>query len=262
MPASEFLSNLKNLYFQNQSKTLHPEEPNLQLVQQIIEQAKRIVAHPSKPQKIVFDSYLKNPFEEINIEETLEENPVIDLLEDFVIEKTEETDLHCVLMLDCSASMAGEKHLLSSLAVAVMLLQLKAQNCSVIHFSNQARVIKKMNTEQSSIETIRQFLKYKPKGFTNIGSGLEAGLKECSNKKRKMGLLVSDGRTTEGQDPLELAKKFDFLGVLHLEGPGSYLEASQEIARVGQGICFEVNEFEELPRRLYDSIRTLYQMVS
>jgi hypothetical protein len=77
---------------------------------------------------------------------------------------------------------------------------------------------------------------------------------------RKVGLIATDGRSTEGADPMEVARQFDFLLVLHLHGPGSHLEASKEMAQHGGGLCLEVERFEELPRRLYDALRFLARM--
>ena len=55
----------------------------------------------------------------------------------------------------------------------------------------------------------------------------------------------------------EIHMQFDFLVVLHLCGAGSDLEASQEIAQAGKGVCLQVEKFEDLPQRLYESLRML-----
>ena len=104
-----------------------------------------------------------------------------------------------------------------------------------------------------------------PRGFTNIARGLEMGMKQFTrgrlpHGRRKVGLIATDGRSTEGGDPAEVARQFDFLVVLHLHGPGSYIEGSREMASRGHGVCLEVERFEELPHRLYEAVRMLARM--
>jgi hypothetical protein len=159
--------------------------------------------------------------------------------------------------------MSGDKHLLASIAVAVLLLEVPSRDTSLIVFASDSQRIKDLLVEEQAQTTILKFLRSKPRGFTNIAKGLEEGLGQLNRlggQKRKVGLIATDGRTTEGKDPLDVARKYDFLVVLHLHGPGSHLEASKEIAEKGHGICLEVETFEELPRRLYDALRLLARL--
>ncbi len=228
-----------------------------------MDQARRVVAHPSRPMLAQLKSFQENPFGELALEETLEDNPSLSVEEELLISESVEKPFSCVTLLDASASMSGDKHLLASIAVAVLLLEVPPKDTSLVVFSSTSKTIKRLRVEESREDTILRFLKVQPKGFTNIYAGLDEGLKQFKTRGargRKVGLIATDGRSTEGGDPLEAASKYDFLVVLHLHGPGSHLEASQEIAQKGHGICLEVERFEELPQRLYEAVRLLSRL--
>ena len=253
---------LRQIYFKKNHGLEKEEAQDKTLVNLILEQAKRVIAHPGKPTVHKLERFPVAPFSEIALEETLEESPMIERAapEEILVETILEKPFSCVTMLDSSSSMAGEKHLLASIAVAVLLLEIESRNTSLVLFSSRSKVIKKMRSEESKEKTLLKFISSQPRGFTNIADGLEEGLKQCKiqrNQRRKVGLLATDGRTTEGEDPLCIAKQFDFLAVLHLHGPGSSIEASRSIAQAGHGVCLEVERFEELPKKMYEAIRYL-----
>ncbi len=254
---------LRSLFFERQHQT-HPDPAlDKELVSLVLEHARRVIAHPSKPYLLKRDTFLRYPFAELAIEESLEEDPFLENPEDILVELAVEKPFSCVAILDASSSMSGEKHLLASIAVAVLMLQVPPKNTSLIVFASEAKKIKELSIEESPADTVLKFLRSKPRGFTNIARGLDEGLKQLKRfggQKRKVGLIATDGRATEGKDPVELARQFDFLVVLHLHGPGSHLEASKEMAAQGHGVCLEVEKFEELPRRLYDAIRLLARL--
>ena len=253
---------LRRLFFER----LHaPNDDSLDraLVGLVMDHARRVIAHPSRPVVVTHDTFLRYPQGELALEETIEESPLLSSPEDFLVERHLQKPFSCVAMLDCSSSMSGEKHLLASIAVAVLLLEVVSRDTSVTVFASDALTIKKLHAEEPPEKTILKFLKTNPKGFTNIHRGLGEGLsqyKRMGAAKRRVGLIATDGRTTEGGDPLETARQFDFLVVLHLHGPGSHIEASKEMAQAGRGICLEVEKFEQLPRRLYDALRMLARM--
>ncbi len=231
-----------------------------ELVSLVLDRARRVISHPSRPKLRKVENFLTNPFGELALEESIEESPLLAMPEDFLVEEVVDKPFSCVAMLDTSSSMNGEKHLLASIAVAVLLLEVKPPDASVVLFSSKAQSIKSLSTQESVADTVLKFLKARPRGFTNIRLGLEHGIKQyqmTASGKRKVGLLASDGRSTEGGDVLEIARQFDFLLVLHLHGAGSHIEASREMAEAGSGVCLEVEDFSELPNRLYDAIRLL-----
>lgn len=230
------------------------------LVELVLDRARRVISHPSRPKIRRVESFLSNPYGELDLEDSIEESPLLREPEDFLVEEVTDKPFSCVTMLDISSSMTGEKHLLASVAIAVLLLEVRPPDASVVLFSSKANSIKSLLSFDSPEDTVLKFLKSKPRGFTNIRAGLEQGLKEYRTKnsgRRKVGLLASDGRSTEGGDALEAARQFDFLLVLHLHGAGSHIESSRDIAKAGNGLCLEVEDFSELPAKLYEAIRLL-----
>jgi len=253
---------MRQLYFQRNGQTQIDETTDRKLVSLVLDHARKVIAHPSRPQILKRDSFMRAPFGEIALEETLEENPFFEEVnpESLQVELTEEKPFTCVTMIDASSSMSGDKHLLASIAVAVLLFEIQSRDASVIVFSSKAQPIKKLSVEESMESIVLKFLRAQPRGFTNIAAALEEGLNQFKHfgmGKRRVGLIATDGRTTEGGDPIEMAKRYDFLVVLHLHGPGSHLEASQAMASHGNGICLEVEKFEQLPKKLYDAVRLL-----
>lgn len=250
---------LRQLYFQRNRSTEKNDTLDRQLVRLVLEHAKRVIAHPSRPVIHKTESFVRRPFGDLALEESIEESPLLREPEDFLVEYAVEKPFSCAAILDCSSSMSGDKHLLASIAVAVLLLEVQPRDASLVVFASDALTIKPVGVDEPPETTVLKFLKSNPRGFTNIAKGLQTGLNQAkrAGTKRKIGLIATDGRTTEGGDPIEVARQFDFLVVLHLHGPGSHLEASKEMAQHGHGICLEVEHFEELPRRLYDALRML-----
>jgi hypothetical protein len=159
--------------------------------------------------------------------------------------------------------MSGDKHLLASIAIAVLLLEVEATEAGIVAFSSGAKSIKRLKSSDSAVTTLLRFLEQQPKGFTNIHRGLFEGLKqfqETGHRGRKLALLATDGRSTEGEDPAEIAHLYDYLVVLHLHGPGSHLESSQLLAERGKGLCLEVEAIDELPSKVYQAIRHLSRL--
>jgi len=251
---------MREMYFRRVQGAERTEEEDKLLVRLILEHARQIIAHPAKPLERRLEEWTRAPFAELALDETLEEDPMLVDEKSIVVEEQREKRFSCAAMLDVSSSMSGDKHLLASIAVAVLLLEVPSAHNALSVFASDAKTVKGLEKKESPEETVLKFLKVRPKGFTNIHAGLEEGLaqyRRAGVTRRKVGLLASDGRSTEGPEAVEIAKLYDFLVVLHLHGPGSLLEASEAIAQAGNGICLEVRAFEELPRRLYDALRLI-----
>ncbi len=250
--------NLRELYFQRLHQNTRDPELDRRLVAAVLEQARRVIAHPSRPLKNEVQSFSKMPFAELAIEESLEESFDLDDPENLLVEFQQEKPFSLVAMLDTSSSMSGEKHLLASIAVAVMLLRIPSKDIGLVTFASTAKSVKRLQVSEDPASVVLRFLQAPPKGFTNIHIGLQEALSQYQargTQRRKLGIIATDGRSTEGKDPVELARQFDFLAVIHLQGPGSHQESSVAMAQAGNGIFLEVEKFEELPGRIYDALR-------
>ena len=255
-PAGDDLSDIRRLYRKYRAEAANDPALDRRLVERVLRRAREIVRHPSRPQLIESALFEEYPQCDLDLEVSLENDPKLQDSRQLRVERLVERPFSCVLMLDCSSSMAGDKHLLASIAVAVVLLKMPERS-ALITFAGQAKTIKAIEQREPIERTVLNFLNVRPRGFTNVAAGLVLGLSQSRRCKRKVALLVSDGRTTEGEDPLDIAGQFDALGVLHLQGSGSDLRSSQMIAQRGRGLCIEVERFEDLPKKTYEALRLL-----
>ncbi len=249
---------LRDLYFQRLHQPERDPEFDRRLVASVLEQARRVIAHPSRPQRHHFLPFTKMPFADLAIEESLEDSFDLCDVESLLVETQETKPFSVVAMLDTSSSMSGEKHLLASIAVAVMLLRIPSRDIGVVTFASEAKSVKKLLTNENPASVVLRFLQAMPKGFTNIHIGLDEALKQYQwrgTQRRRLGIIATDGRSTEGRDPVALARQFDFLAVIHLQGPGSHRDSSIAMAQAGKGVFLEVESFDELPGRIYDALK-------
>lgn len=251
---------MRSLYFEKQLGVKNGQADDKTLASLILDRARKIISHPARPRKNLIRSLREFPEGDLEIESSLEEDIFLNSVEDLQVEVSVEKSFSCAVILDTSSSMAGEKHLLASLAIAVLVLEIPSDQSAIILFSSTGKTLKKLSVKEEPTVTILKFLRHQPRGFTNIYEGLQETLKEFSRQKKlkkKVGLLATDGKSTEGGNPVELAKQFDFLVVFHLCGPGSDLETSQRIAQAGHGFCMEVQKLEDLPQHLYQILKKL-----
>ncbi|NBT57794.1 hypothetical protein EBT16_03320 [bacterium] len=155
---------MRQLYFKQLQTTQANPKTDEVLVSLILEHAKRIVAHPARPMRLRTAPFIEKPDADLAIEETLEESSWVDAPENLLVEYQEEKPFSCVVMLDTSSSMSGEKHLLASVAVAVLVLEVASADSGVIVFSSDSKEIKKLGTVERPPETILRFLRHQPRG--------------------------------------------------------------------------------------------------
>ncbi len=261
LPPFAVRENLRALYFSTLSESPDLLPTDSLLVRLVLDEARRTLKHLSRPYQKHVESFETHPLDEISLEDSFELNPFLDSASALRVTTSVPKEWSCVVMVDCSSSMSGEKHLLASIAVAVALLQVPPRDVSVVVFHSSALVVKKMGEATLAEKSVLDFLRSRPKGFTNIALGLTRGIEQASlSAKRRVGLIATDGRHTEGKDPNDVARGFDFLAVLHLHGPGSSLEASQALATAGHGICLEVETFSHLPNQLNQALKRMSRL--
>jgi len=88
---------------------------------------------------------------------------------------------------------------------------------------------------------------------------LKAGLSELNGVKAKnrIGVLITDGHYTVGCDPKELAAQFPKLFVIMIEDYDSKPALCEEMANLGKGKMYKVADFGEIPKVLFDALRSL-----
>lgn len=177
--------------------------------------------------------------------------------EDIIVERREKKNVSCVLMVDTSLSMTGEKLAVAAVGAAVLAIKLKADHYALITFGSDATLLKSMNQRKDLELVISDVIETPAWGYTNMEFGLEVGLKELNNARTKdrFGVLITDGNCTTGYDPWKVAAKYPKLHVIMTRGRESNRKLCQELARLGKGKMYEVEDYNEIPRVLYNLLR-------
>ncbi len=179
---------------------------------------------------------------------------------DIVLERKELKHIACVLMIDASLSMTGEKLAMATSSIAVLAHRLKGIEYAVVLFENKANTIKKMDREADMEKLLGDLLDLNAMGYTNIEEGLMAGLRELEKARtpNKIGIVVTDGNYTMGHDPRQLAALFPKLHVMMTTGLDAREDVCQGMAHYGKGQMYEIKNYEEMPRVLYRLIKTFH----
>ncbi|MCL4346887.1 MAG: VWA domain-containing protein [Candidatus Thermoplasmatota archaeon] len=190
-----------------------------------------------------------------NIHSLREINP-----KDIILERKELKHIACVLMIDASLSMTGEKLAMATSSIAVLAHRLKGIEYGVVLFENRANVIKKMDAEADLEKLIGDLLDLNAMGYTNIEEGLRAGINELEKAKTtdRIGIIVTDGNYTMGHDPRQTASLFPKLHVIMTTGLDAREDICSHSAQRGKGKMYEIKNYEEMPGVLYSIIKTFH----
>lgn len=137
-----------------------------------------------------------------------------------------------VLMLDHSYSMKGLKIILAAITAASIAQHFKS-DYAILAFSNRISFIKTIDEGSGPEEVLKRLFDLELVGDTDVRLGLEAGLRHINKCDRKIGLILTDGAWNRGGDPLEMAARFDKLGVISF--PPAEHEKIRRLALKGKG---------------------------
>ncbi len=201
---------------------------------------------------------------EFDLDETIQHNPLniyknsLTYKDIFGIQRKKQKR-KIVMILDTSGSMYGKLLLNAALTTSVLAYNMEKENYGIVLFNSTAMVLKKIDKKKPVIKIIDEILDSEAVGFTNITIGLEKGLKELKKIKEKTrhksGILITDGNYNRGVNPIELARNYPKLHVIGIPSENDAergMDTCREIARVGQGKYFAVNNYKEIPRALMD----------
>lgn len=188
---------------------------------------------------------------ELDIEETLldRKNPVFQV--------KHERDHGLVIVLDTSLSMKGEKLALLGATVAAVSMSVPAQALAILGFDTSIHAIKKFDEPATTEMCVERVLSIPPGGFTNISKGLIEAREwiQQSRFKQARVILISDGRYTEGVDPVQIAKLLPFVYPVKIGKEPFGRDVMRTIADTGMGTFMEVREMKDLPLQLLRAIR-------
>ncbi|MGZ6468635.1 MAG: hypothetical protein ACXWQJ_15155, partial [Bdellovibrionota bacterium] len=94
-------------------------------IRAIVKKALAIMGAVQRPYSLVNDTWNSNPEEEFDLEASLEEDPT---LESLMVERKEPHRAEVIVCLDTSLSMTGRKLAINAVALAVIALQLEAED--------------------------------------------------------------------------------------------------------------------------------------
>jgi len=209
----------------------------------------------------VMEPYAPGRLGEIEVEMTTEEllsKRDIDASA-LIIESKIPKKMACILMLDSSLSMSGDKLAMATASLGVLAYKLKSIDYSVIVFDNVARVMKQLYQKVAVESLVGDLFDVPAMGLTNIEDALSKGIRELNHTiaKDKFGILITDGNYTAGKDPAVLAAQYPKLLVIMIKSHDSRPELCEQMAELGKGKFVAVDPFEELPRILRDLLRDL-----
>jgi len=217
----------------------------------------------SLPSCIMRSEYKPGDDAEIDVEMTLDNILEKTHIEpsDVIVESREPRRLAVALMLDASLSMSGDKLAIATAAIAVLAFRLKTVDYLLITFNDRPYVLKRVNQTKSLDDLISDLLDARAGGYTNIEWALVKGKEELSlaDTRNRVGIIVTDGNFTVGDDPSEAASRYKRLFVIMTESHDCQPAICEGIARRGGGRMYAVANFDEIPRVLYRVLRVVSQ---
>ncbi len=200
---------------------------------------------------------MDEPFRgELEVEATLENvvGKPFPERDDWIVERREDREQQLVLMMDASLSMAGENLAIAAVAAAVLALKMRSEDLSVVVFENVARAISRLEERDDPEQIVARLLTEPARGYTNIEAALRLGGREIRRGRnpRKAGLLITDGVSTAGGDPIAAVDAFPRLHVLLTEDYKMDPALCARLAGAGRGEVFRVAHHAELPGKMLD----------
>jgi len=186
----------------------------------------------------------------------------------------ERKGIQCVIVLDCSASMADMHKLeLCKRTIAFLCKEILSEQDSLglVVFDSEPKVVfpcEPMNYVNKS-KLLTELNKVKPGDHTNLSGGLFQGLDclrnlPCSEETVSAVLLLSDGEATSGiTDRAKLVRMANnvvesFGGgkpILHAFGYGATFDpVLEQLATITQGTFYHVANVEDVPLAFSDSM--------
>jgi len=243
--------------------------------QTLVEMAKRIAIKAtirrvlqllgpvSIPSYLARSEYRLGEDADIDVEATLDQIVAKNHIEpsDVIVEKREPRKLAVALMLDASLSMSGDKLAMATAAIAVLAFRLKTVDYLLITFNDRPSVLKRVNQPKNLDDLISDLLDAHAGGYTNIEWALAKGKEELSmaDTRNRVGIIVTDGNFTVGEDPSEAASRYKRLFVIMTESHDCQPAICEGMARQGGGRMYAVASFDEIPRVLYRVLRVVSQ---
>jgi hypothetical protein len=223
----------------------------LQRVREILGPVQKPYRYLTLEQESALEWQARGAVSEMDVEESLMEGaPMFQVR----IEK----DHGLVLVLDTSLSMKGEKLALLAVTVAAACESVSADALCILGFDSEIHAIKEFGETLRTEDAIERTLSIPAGGFTNIDLGLRTAsmrMEDSAHKGARV-ILISDGRYTEGSNPIHEARRIGSVFPVKIGKDPGGRAVMREIADSGFGRFGEVREMQDLPVFLLRAIRT------
>lgn len=178
------------------------------------------------------------------IEKFVEEGMSIDSL---MVYKRGKAERMYALIIDRSASMGGFKIVLAALTAAILAYASGNNPYTVLAFNTKVDFLKRVNDKISVEELVNRILSLTPEGYTDIARAICEAHRELiiNGARETIGILITDGEWTAGENPLKYAPLFTKLHVIGV--PSKWRGFAEALAIRGHGKFYFVTSIREVP---------------
>jgi len=230
-------------------------------VRAIIERTLQLLGPTRTRTEQVKEPYSPGQKGDIDVEMTVEE--MLDRMptdaSGLIIESKLPRKMACIMMIDASLSMSGDKLGTAAASLGVLAYKLKSIDYGIVVFNSAARVMKQLDHKVAVETLVGDLLDIPAMGLTNIEDALKTGIRELNRAKinDRIGIMITDGHYTAGKDPREVAAQYPRLFIIMINSYDSSLGLCKEMAALGKGKVLIVDTFEEIPQVLRNVLRDL-----
>jgi Mg-chelatase subunit ChlD len=152
------------------------------------------------------------------------------------------------LLVDRSGSMGGGRVLAAALAAAAVA-QRTDDDYSVVAFADDAVVVKAQTEARPTEAVVDDLLALVGYGMTDVALALRTAQAELNRSPatRRVTILLSDCRSTNGDDPFAVAATLD---EVHVLAPAGETAEAERLAQSGGGRCVELAGPLDVPAAL------------
>jgi Mg-chelatase subunit ChlD len=149
--------------------------------------------------------------------------------------------------------MGGARLATAAVAAAAVAWRAPADH-SVVAFAGDAIVVKSQDRSRPAESVVGDILALRGFGTTDLSLALRVAHEQLarSTARRKVVLLLSDGRPTAGSDPYPEARRCE---ELHVLAPAGDTDDAEPLARAGGGRCVGVAGPSAIPEALAALLR-------
>ena len=169
-------------------------------------------------------------------------------LDELVARDWRRPDLALCLLVDASGSMRGDRLAAAALTAAACAWRAPAE-FAVCSFAASVRTHRALASIAPAVDVVTGLLTLRGQGVTALGTALARAGDElrAGRAARRVTVLLSDCRATDGRDPIPAARALDELVVL---GPADDCTEAAEFARIAGAQLVPLGSVADAPQAL------------